>query len=84
MESLIDVKKDYNSLDKLYNYLKKNSNYEYSKPYDHWEMRTDSNGQMEQCIVVKKNAMHAVKVFFINENTVKVNWYQLEKKNYGK
>ncbi|NJM79136.1 MAG: hypothetical protein HC854_04905 [Flavobacterium sp.] len=37
-------------------------------------MRTSSNGQMEQCLVVKKNGMHAVKVFFVNENTVKINY----------
>ena len=73
MENLITIKNKYNTLDKLYEFLKKNSNYECSKDYDIWEQRTDANGQMEQCIVLKKSAMHAVKVFFVNENTVKIN-----------
>lgn len=73
-ENLIEIKNEYNSLDKLYNYLKNDSNYEYSKTYDIWEMRTDSNGQMEECIVIKKSGMHAVKVFFAQENIVKVNY----------
>jgi len=73
MENLIEVKNDYNSLDKLYNLLNKDSNYECSKDYDIWEQRTDANGQMAQCLVLKKSAMHAVKLFFINDNTVKVN-----------
>lgn len=74
MENLIEIKKEYNSLDKLYEYLKKDSSYEYSKSYDTWEVRTDANGQMAQCIIIKKSAMHAVKVIFANENTVKVNY----------
>jgi hypothetical protein len=27
---------------------------------------------MEQCIVLKKSGMHAVKAFFVNQNTVKI------------
>jgi len=74
MENLITIKNEYNSLDKLYGFLKKDSNYEYSKDYDIWEHRIDANGQMEQCLVVKKSSMHAIKVFFVNENTVKINY----------
>jgi len=73
MENLIEIKNDYNSLDKLLDRLKKNTNYECSKTYDIWEHRTDSNGQMAQCIVIKKSSMNAAKVFFVNENTVNVN-----------
>lgn len=73
MENLITIKNEYNSLDKLHDFLKKESSYECSKDYDIWEHRTDSNGQMEQCIVLKKSGMHAIKVFFANENTVKIN-----------
>jgi len=74
MENLITIKNEYNTLDKLYEFLKKDSNYECSsKDYDIWEQRTDTNGQMEQCIVLKKSGMHAMKVFFVNENTVKIN-----------
>ena len=73
MENLIEIKNDYNSLDKLLDRLEKNTTYQCSKTYDIWEHRTDANGQMAQCIVIKKNNMNAAKVFFVNENTVKVN-----------
>ena len=73
MEKLITINNEYSSLDKLYNYLKKDSSFECSKEYDIWEHRIDASGQMEQCIVLKKSSMHAVKLFFVNENTVKVN-----------
>ncbi len=72
MDNLIEVKNEYNSLDKLYDFLKSTSAFECSKEYDAWEVRTDSNGQMAQCIVLKKSGMHALKVFFINDNTVKI------------
>lgn len=74
MENLIEIKKDYNSLDKLYNLLKKDSNYQCSKEYDIWEHRLDNNGQMAQCLVLKKSNMHAIKLFFVNEDIVKVNY----------
>lgn len=73
MESLIEIINEYNSLDTLYNFLKTESTYESSKDYDIWEHRTDAKGQIAQCIVLKKNNMHAIKVFFITKNTVKVN-----------
>ncbi len=74
MENLITIKNEYNTLDKLHEFLKKDSNYEYSKEYDIWEHRIDTNGQMEQCLVIKKSSMHAIKVFFTNENMVKINY----------
>jgi len=73
MENLIKIKNEYNSLDKLHNFLKKESSYEHSKTYDIWEVRQDTNNQMEQCLLIKKSGMHAVKLFFVNEDTVKVN-----------
>ncbi len=73
MEKLILIQPDYTSLDKLYNFLKKESSLECSQEYDIWEQRTDTDGQMAKCIVIKKSSMHAIKLFFINENTVKVN-----------
>lgn len=73
MENLIKIKSDYNSLDTLQAFLKKKTDYECSKEYDVWESRTDSNGQMAQCLVLKKSGMHAVKIFFANDNMVKVN-----------
>jgi len=72
MENLIRLKPNYTNLDALYELLK-SSSYECSKEYDTWEHRADSSGQMSQCIVLKKSGMHAVKLFFVNENTVKVN-----------
>ncbi len=73
MEKTITIKNEYNSLDTLQEFLKTSSSFECSKDYDIWEQRTDANGQMEQCIVLKKSSMHAIKVFFVNENTVKIN-----------
>lgn len=74
MENLITINNNLNSLDKLHEVLKKETIYECSKEYDIWEMRTDKNGQMAQCVVVKKSNMHAIKLFFINENTVKMSY----------
>lgn len=71
MENLITIKNQYNSLDELQNALKRNTNYSCTKEYDIWEHRIDKNGQMAQCLVLKKSNMHAVKLFFINENTLK-------------
>jgi len=73
MEKIIQIKNEYNSLDALYTFLKRESPFECSKDYDVWDLRTDANGQMEQCIVIKKSGMHAVKLFFTEENTIKVN-----------
>jgi hypothetical protein len=71
MENLITIYKHYNSLEQLHNEFKNNPNYKCSKEYDVWEHRVDNNGQLAQCLVIKKNNMHAVKLFFINENTLK-------------
>ena len=73
MENLIEIKQEHSSLDDLYNYLKTASSFECTKEYDVWEHRVDNNGQMAQCLVLKKNNMHAVKLYFVNNNTVKVN-----------
>jgi len=73
MENLITIKNDYSSLDTLYKFLKTTSEFECFKEYDSWEQRLDANGHMAQCLVLKKNNMHAVKLFFVNENTVKIN-----------
>ncbi|NQY29443.1 MAG: hypothetical protein HRT69_08225 [Flavobacteriaceae bacterium] len=74
MEKTITIKREYNSLDTLQNFLKSTSSFECSKEYDIWEHRTDTNGQMEQCIVLKKSSMHGMKVFFQNENTLKMTY----------
>ncbi|MEZ5009574.1 MAG: hypothetical protein R2753_15620 [Chitinophagales bacterium] len=74
MEKLIEIKNEYNSLNKLNEFLQSKTAYECSKEYDIWEQRTNSSGQMEQCIVIKKSGMHAVKVFFTSDNTAKISY----------
>ena len=73
MENLITINSQYNSLDRLQQFLNTSSSFQCTKEYDTWEQRTDANGQLAQCLVLKKSNMHAVKLFFLNENTVKVN-----------
>ena len=73
MEKIIKLKNDYNSLNTLYEFLKKESSFECTKDYDQWDVRTDANGQMEQCIIIKKSSMHAIKLFFTEGSSVKVN-----------
>lgn len=74
MEKIIKVKEDYNSLEKLIDFLKTESPFDISKDYDHWDVRTDSNGQMEQCVVIKKSNMHGAKAYFEDENTLKIDY----------
>lgn len=74
MEKQMTLKTEYNNLDKLLTFLKKETNLESSILYDSWDVRTDSNGQMEKCIVVKKSNMHGIKVYFTNENTLQINY----------
>lgn len=74
MEKIITIKNEYNSLEKLYEFLKTTSSFECSKNYDKWDTRTDSNGQMAKCILLKKNSMHAIKIFFASNNTIKMDY----------
>jgi len=73
MEKFIQVTSKYQSLDTLQEFLKQSSQHECTKNYDKWELRTDVNNQMAKCLVVKKSSMHAIKVFFAEENVIKVN-----------
>ena len=73
MENLITINSEHNSLDALHTFLKSSSSFDCSKEYDIWEQRTDGNGQMAQCLVLKKSAMHAVKLYFVKDNIVKAN-----------
>lgn len=72
MERLISVKPEYASLDKIVDFVKKETNFDASKAYDHWEVRTDANGEMAQCVVIKKSSMHGAKLYFAQENTLKI------------
>tara|TARA_R110002012_G_scaffold75765_4_gene191351 strand:- start:886 stop:1272 length:387 start_codon:yes stop_codon:yes gene_type:complete len=74
MQTTVQIKNEYNSLDTLNTYLNAASDFTCSKEYDIWEMRTDANGQMEQCLVLKKSSMHAAKLYFTSENKVKVDY----------
>ena len=74
MENQIKVKSEYNSLEKILEYFKKESNYESSVDYDSWDIRTNTNGQMEKCVLVKKSAMHGMKLYFSKENTLQMNY----------
>jgi len=74
MEKKIKVKTEYNSLDKILDFAKKESPYECLKDYDIWEVRTDANGQMEQCVVIKKSAMHGLKIFFQKDGSLKMTY----------
>jgi len=74
MEKQITVKDEYNTLDNLLNFLKSESSFECSKDYDSWDVRTDSNGHMKKCVIVKKSGMHGIKVYFSKENVLKMNY----------
>lgn len=74
MENIIEIKNEYDSLDKLLSLLTKETIYNCFIDYDTWDFRLDDKGQMEQCLVVKKSNMHAVKLYFTNRNTIKVSY----------
>lgn len=74
MEKQITVKSEYNSLESLFNFLKKEAPYDVSIEYDSWDVRTDATGQMEKCIVIKKSAMHGMKAYLNKENTLHVSY----------
>lgn len=74
MEKTMTVNQQYNSLDSLGDFLKTAASFECTKEYDRWEVRTDANGQMAQCIVLKKSSMHAVKIYFTHENTIQIKY----------
>jgi len=73
MNNTLTINSKYNSLDSLNDFLQTASAFECSKEYDIWEQRTNTNGHLEQCLVLKKSNMHAVKLYFTKENTVKIN-----------
>ena len=74
MEKQITVKSEYNSLDKVLELFKKESTFQCAKDYDSWDVRTDANGQMEKCVVIKKSSMHGMKIYFSKENVLEVSY----------
>ena len=74
MENRINVKSEYNSLAKLTDYLKKETSFEASIDYDSWDIRTDANGQMEKCVLLKKSSMHGLKMYFNKSNELVISY----------
>ncbi len=74
MEKKITIKDQYNSLDKLNDFLKKESSYNCSILYDSWDVRTDSNGKMEKCVLIRKSSMHGMKAYFTQKNELKMSY----------
>ena len=74
MEKQITIKNEYNSLDKLLEFMKKESPYNCSEDYDIWDIRTDANGQMEKCVMIKKSSMHGMKMYFAKENVLEMTY----------
>lgn len=74
MERLISVKPEYASLDKIEAFINKESSFEATQEYDNWEMRTDANGQMAKCVVIKKSNMHGAKLHFTEQNMLKISY----------
>ena len=68
------TKSEYNSLDQLLDFVSKESPYQCSKEYDIWNVRTDTNGQMEKCVFIKKSAMHGMKIYSPKENVLEMKY----------
>lgn len=74
MEAEIQLSEEFTTLDQLISYLNANTSFKVSKEYDHWDVRTDAKGQMEQCVLVKKSGMHGAKAYFVYKNTIKMDY----------
>lgn len=74
MQSILEINEEFASLDKIVNYINTNTSFGASIVYDHWEVRTDTNGQMEQCVLIKKSGMHGAKAYFIYKNTLNIGY----------
>lgn len=74
MEKEVRLKSDYNKLEQLKEHLNSYSSFDTTIDYDHWDLRTNAQGEMERCIVIKKSNMHGAKAYFSAENTLKVTY----------
>lgn len=70
MERTIKIQNQYNTLEKIQQFVKDESSYNSSIEYDSWDVRTDANGQMEKCVLIKKSGMHGMKIHFTKENEI--------------
>ncbi len=74
MEQLISVKPEYASLEKIEAFIKKETSFKTKQEYDSWEVRTDSNVQVEKCVFIKKSNMHGVRIHFTKDDTIQVSY----------
>lgn len=74
MKKIITIKEEYNSLEKLQGFINKKSEYNSNIQYDKWEIRKDADGNMQKCIMVKKSAMHGLKVYFLDDKTIELSY----------
>lgn len=76
----LTLNKVFSNLDNLMPTLNKNSKFSCTKEYDIWNYvrnqkgqfgnRLDENGQIAKCLVLKKNNMNAVSIYFTNSSTI--------------
>lgn len=74
MTSQLKLGANFDSLNKVFDEIKRISPYEASMVYDIWDMRTDSKGQMEKCVLLKKNNMHGVKLHLEDPQTLRLTY----------
>ncbi|UII74918.1 hypothetical protein LV716_11690 [Flagellimonas sp. HMM57] len=70
MEKQIKINESYNSLDKVLDFLKTESEYECTKTWNNWEV--PSGNTMEKCVLIKKSGVYAVILRFLDKNTLKL------------
>lgn len=62
MEKIISINHQYNTLETLQEFFIKSSSFVCAKEYDVWDHRVNAKGQMEQCLILKKNSLNAIKI----------------------
>lgn len=74
MQELIRLKPEFTSLKQIEDFVNNETKYTATQEYDAWDVRTDENGQMDKCVIIKKNSMNGVKVYFSDKNTLKADF----------
>ncbi|MEM7486523.1 MAG: hypothetical protein AAF348_15050 [Bacteroidota bacterium] len=70
MEKQIKINEAYDSLDKVLDFLKTESEYNCTKTWNNWEV--PPGNKMEKCILIKKSGVYAVILRFLDKNTLKM------------
>lgn len=70
MKKTITTTDQNNTLEKLANIIKQKTDFTTDIVYNIWDVQTGST--MRKCVLVKKNAVHGVKLDFISENTLNI------------